>query len=115
MAHICAAVCDLIFAAKIRGTADALGADLLVVRTADQLLVHLDDDTRVVIVDLNLESDDPIDLVRQVKARQLQARLICYVSHVDAELASAAAQAGADDVLPRSRFVRALPELVGSA
>jgi CheY-like chemotaxis protein len=38
--------------------------------------------------------------------------IVCYGSHVDTETFKKARQAGADEVLARSRFVTTLPELI---
>jgi hypothetical protein len=41
--------------------------------------------------------------------------VVAYVSHVNQDLADAARLAGADEVLPRSRFVQVLPDLLSAA
>ena len=56
----------------------------------------------VVIVDLARSGEH----VRAVRAAAPAARIVCFGPHVDDEGASAALAAGADAVLPRSRFFR---------
>jgi hypothetical protein len=59
-------------------------------------------DADVVIVDLARAAG----LVEEVRARVPEARLVCFGPHVDDAAARAATAAGADVVLPRSRFFR---------
>jgi hypothetical protein len=42
---------------------------------------------------------------------RVEARTVGFASHVDADTIAAAEAAGCDEVLPRSRFFRRLPEL----
>ena len=62
----------------------------------------LDADAEVVIVDLARG----VDQVRSVRASHARARIVCYGPHVDDASMDAARVAGADVVLPRSRFFR---------
>ncbi len=113
MSMVCCVVSDLIFATKIRGTAAALGVAVAVVRDRAAMLASLDD-AATVILDLNLEGDDAVELIRLARARSTSPRIIAYCAHVDKDLANAAEEAGADEVMPRSRFVAALPEILTS-
>jgi DNA-binding NarL/FixJ family response regulator len=56
----------------------------------------------VVIIDL---ARGP-QLVPEIRAEMPGVRIVCYGPHVDDEAAEAARAAGADVVLPRSRFFR---------
>ena len=56
----------------------------------------------VVIVDLARFGPE----VAALRAVAPAARLVCFGPHVDEESAAAATEAGADAVLPRSRFFR---------
>jgi DNA-binding NarL/FixJ family response regulator len=56
----------------------------------------------VVIVDLARSGQH----VSAVRGAAPAARIVCFGPHVDDEAASAALEAGADAVLPRSRFFR---------
>ena len=111
MSVVCCVVSDLIFATKIRSTAAALGVEVAVVRDRAAMLLHLDD-AATVILDLNLNSDDAVELIRLARARPAAPRIIAYCAHVDKELATAAEEAGADAVMPRSKFVATLPEIL---
>jgi len=62
----------------------------------------LDATAEVVIIDL---ARGP-QLVAEIRAETPGVRIVCYGPHVDDEAAAAAVAAGADVVLPRSRFFR---------
>jgi DNA-binding NarL/FixJ family response regulator len=62
----------------------------------------LEPDARVVIVDISRGTEQ----VTQVRASCPRARIVCYGPHVDDDAMTAATAAGADVVLPRSRFFR---------
>jgi hypothetical protein len=66
------------------------------------VVFSLRDDAEVVIVDLARGADQ----VAQVRASHPGARIVAYGPHVDDEAMDAAKAAGADVVLPRSRFFR---------
>jgi len=107
-------VSDLIFETKIRSTAQSLGVALSTVRNMASLTAELDRArASLVIVDLNASGADPIVVVAAAKAHAARPRVIAFVSHVDADLALRAQAAGADEVLPRSRFTVELPRILG--
>ena len=62
----------------------------------------LDPEADVVIIDLARGAGQ----VAEVRATCPGARIVCYGPHVDEDAAAAARAAGADVVLPRSRFFR---------
>jgi hypothetical protein len=59
-------------------------------------------DADVVIIDLGRNASD----VATVRTALPSARIVCYGPHVDDASAEAARAAGADVVMPRSRFFR---------
>jgi DNA-binding NarL/FixJ family response regulator len=107
-----ALVTDLFFVTKIKGTADAVGAPLTLARTTEQLLHAIGAGARLAIIDLNATGVDPVDAIRRCKALPDPPRVLAYLSHVQRELAEAAQAAGADEVLPRSKFSADLPALL---
>ena len=111
MSVVCCVVSDLIFATKIRGTAAALGVEIAVVRDRAAMLAQLDD-AAIVILDLNLDGGDAVELIRLARTRSAPPKIVAYCAHVDTDLATAAERAGADEVMPRSKFVAALPEIL---
>ena len=110
---------DLIFATKIRSTAEALGAPSRPARDADALRNRLEqvDDGRAngpvtaVFVDLEL-GPVGLELIRQAKAHDDALAVVAFGSHVAAELLQQAQQHGADFVMPRSMFSSTLPALI---
>lgn len=116
---IFAYVTDLLFSTKITSTGQALGVPVTVARGVDTLIEKLnaasgDDSGGLVIIDLNV-TGDPVDAIRRLKALPSPPRVIAFLSHVQVELATAARNAGADEVMPRSAFSMSLPAILRSA
>lgn len=111
MATICYAVTDLIFATKIRSTAEAVGAVSVPVRTCSELL-EASKDAEIAIIDLHLDTESPIEMIRATRRLPNPPKIVAFLSHVHAELAQAAEEAGADLVLPRSKFTQRLPQIL---
>jgi len=115
MAHpVIVLVDDLMFESRIRATAEAVGCALEVVRTHESLAARLAASPgATVIVDLNAEGTDVIEAIRVTRRMPAPPRTYAYLSHVQVELGQAAQEAGADEVMARSQFVKRLPELLG--
>lgn len=109
---VVALVTDLMFVSKIKGTADALGIPITLVRHADALEQALTEQVRLVIIDLNAESGDPIAAIARCRSAGNPPYVVAFLSHVQRELAAAAQEAGADLVIPRSSLSRDLPQLL---
>ena len=62
----------------------------------------LDPSAEIVIIDLSRDAAQ----VAEIRAAMPSARIVCYGPHVDDDAADAARAAGADLVMPRSRFFR---------
>ncbi|MEK7710979.1 MAG: hypothetical protein AAB341_03700 [Planctomycetota bacterium] len=104
---------DLIFETKIRSTAQALGVNASIVRSVGELPGALNRiRPALVIIDLNSLGASALEAVGIVRSHAAGSHVIAYVSHVDADLASRAEDAGADQVMPRSRFSTGLPPLI---
>jgi hypothetical protein len=99
--RVCALVSDLMDRSKI----GAAVADVTFVRTAGACA-----DADVVIVDLARFGDQ----VSALRAALPSARLIGFGPHVDESSAEAARIAGADTVMPRSKFFRDIAAAIGS-
>jgi hypothetical protein len=99
--RVCALVSDLMDRSKISAAID--GATFA--RTADACA-----DADVVIVDLARFGDQVAPLRAAVPA----GRLVCFGPHVDEASAQAATAAGADAVMPRSKFFRDIAAAIGS-
>ncbi|GMU81792.1 MAG: hypothetical protein AMXMBFR47_16630 [Planctomycetota bacterium] len=111
---ILAVVSDLFFDAKITATARVVGVEVVAVRTIDAAAARLADAAVTgLIVDLSLPAGDPIGFVRAVKASTPGVRVVAFLPHVEADRRRAAKEAGADEVLPRSRFSETLGAILG--
>lgn len=106
---IVALVLDLMFASRVRGAAP----DAVITRSPDSLLEAVGPGTRLVLVDLQAEG--ALDALRGLPGRTEAARVVAWGPHVMEDALEAAREAGADDVMPRGAFVKALPGLVAAA
>src|SRR5690606_2141421 len=110
-----ALVADLIFASRVRGVADAVGARVRTVGSASELLdVARAVSPRLIILDLDARGVDVAGLVEYIKSDPALAAIpvVVFGSHVEGARLRAAREAGADRVLARSAFVRDLPALL---
>jgi DNA-binding NarL/FixJ family response regulator len=103
---IAALTADLMFAARIRGSAPGAVA----VQSLAKLLEVVGSGTRLVLVDL--QAKEGVAAVAGVRERAPGARVVAFAPHVAEDLLSAAREAGADRVMVRGAFVRDLPQLV---
>ena len=113
--RVIAAVSDMFFASKIRGTAEHLNVTVYFARTEAGLFDAAKADVpSLIILDLHDTRLDPFALAARLKAdEQLRAvPLVAFFSHVETELRRRALDAGIDQVLPRSAFTQRLPELL---
>ena len=102
---------DLIFETKIKSTGASLGVAAIIVRNAQELNALLEKQgVRLLIVDLNSGEAAAMEAIRLAKSHGV--RVLAFASHVDADLAAKAGEAGADEVMPRSRFSLQLPALL---
>ncbi len=113
--RIIAAVGDLFFAAKIRGTAEQVGAEASFPKTREALLASANEEPPALFVfDLQATGLDPFEVARALKAdeRLRGVPLVGFFSHVETELQARAREAGFDAVMPRSLFSKRLPEIL---
>ncbi len=107
---------DLIFGERIAVVARAIGVEATVQRGDEALPGGTVGEQRIsrCLVDLNGAGDEPLAVVRRLRAALPGVSMVGYCSHAQRELAEQALVAGCDEVLPRSQFVARLPELIGS-
>jgi len=98
---------DLMFSGRIGATARSLNAAVQIVRDPAALQEL---DGKRVIVDLN--QPDALEAAAAWK-RQRKGEVIGFVSHVDADTIARAKNSGIDRIMPRSKFVNLLPDLLG--
>jgi DNA-binding response OmpR family regulator len=112
---VAAVVCDLLFGTRIGSTARALGIDARIVRDLARLREELERSrTRLVLVDLELPEEQAMGAITAAAGHASRPKVVAFVSHVHEQLAKKAKDAGADEVLPRSRFSYRLPTLLAT-
>ena len=103
---------DLMFSSRIAATARAANVPVALGRDPSRLMAAAPEPSPVLlIVDLNLPG--AINAAIQWKRASPSREVVGFVSHVDAVTIAQARGSGLDRVLPRSRFVEELPELLG--
>lgn len=103
---------DLIFATRIRSTAEALGVPARPARTVERLRELLKEESvSAIIVDLEA-GDVAIDLIDAAATRHPPLRSLAFGPHANMEAFEAAHRAGASQVMPRGRFAEQLPSLL---
>lgn len=113
--RVIAVVDDMFFAAKIRGTAEHLGVDVLFVRNLVNLQKGVGEITPALfIVDLQAQCCDPFAIVESIKSDEqlCDAPVVAFFAHVHVELQRRALASGFDYVMPRSVFTNKLPEIL---
>jgi CheY-like chemotaxis protein len=111
--RVVAACADMLFAARIRGTAQQAGAVVELVGSAAALHAAAAG-ADLVLLDLGARWLRAGEAIRRLKREAATAGVpvVAFVSHVDAGAIGEARDAGADAVLARSAFVRQLPVLL---
>jgi len=110
---VLAVATDLIFETLIRTAAEAQGRSYRAARTIAQLQAELSQGTAVlVLVDMEANGLRPEEAIACCKEQRPAPAVIAYYPHVQTRLAEAATTAGADLVLPRSKFHERLGDLL---
>lgn len=113
--RVLAAVDDLFFASKIRGTAEQLNVTVEFAKKADTLFDLAKAETPdLIILDLNSGKLDAVATARALKSdeRLRAVPLVGFLSHVQTDLMRLARDAGVDRVMPRSAFTARLAEIL---
>jgi CheY-like chemotaxis protein len=116
MDGVVAFVDDLMFLSRIREAARARGLEVTGVRTVPDLLIACRDAPRLVIMDLDRARPPASEALAALRAEPALASLpvVGFFSHVHAERARQAREAGCTRALPRSAFVQELDALLGA-
>jgi len=111
---ILALVGDLMFTVKITEAAKRNGMQVEYVKTDDDFTERMKQKPRLVIMDLNIHTAQPMELIQALKSNPetKQVSVLGYVSHIQGDLKLKAQEAGADLVLARSAFTQSLPQLL---
>src|ERR1051325_3684717 len=113
--RVIAAVSDMFFASKIRGTAEHLNVTVDFARTEAGLFDYAKTEVpSLIILDLHETRFDPVRLAARLKADEhLRAvPVVAFFSHVETELRRKALGAGVEHVLPRSVFTQRLSDIL---
>lgn len=110
---------DLIFATKIRATAEAVGVGSRPARDVQALENRLRcvDDGRLnepvsaVLIDLDL-GEDALTLIDTIKRYDTMIPVVAFGAHVATQLLQSAHDHGADFVMPRGQFTATLPTIL---
>jgi len=113
---------DLIWATRIKRTADAMGIHTRPARDPQTLRQRLaEGPVAALIVDLADETDTPFALIDALTDHlgpdaepqsQPRPRIVAFGPHVDHERLQRARDLGADDVMPRGAFDRNLQDIL---
>jgi CheY-like chemotaxis protein len=116
--RVIAAVSDMFFASKIRGTAEHLNVSVIFARTEAGLFDKAKAEVpSLIILDLHDTRFDPFALAARLKAdEQLRTvPIVAFFSHVETEFRRKALEAGVEHVMPRSIFTQRLAEILTGA
>lgn len=104
---------DLFFTSKVTGTAEALGCRIETLGSKARVLARLEQSRPAVLL-LDLAAGDLVapQAIEQYRALAPGVPCIAFGSHVDTATLQKAAEAGCEQVMPRSRFVNELPALI---
>jgi CheY-like chemotaxis protein len=106
---------DLFFSAKIGATAQSCGVAVEFVKTRRELLEKVRSGSpRLVIVDLNASTTQPLEAIQDLKSdpELRPTSILAFFSHVQTELKERALAIGCDTVIPRSLFSQRLAEIL---
>jgi CheY-like chemotaxis protein len=108
---------DLMFLSRIREAARGAGLEVRPVRRVAELAAALGEGGRLVLVDADSDRLPWAEALGTLRAEASRPRVpvVAFLSHVRADRAAAARDAGCDRVLARSAFVRELPGLMAAA
>ncbi|HZI60481.1 MAG TPA: hypothetical protein VFD62_07205 [Pyrinomonadaceae bacterium] len=118
MSIVLAIVDDMLFASKIRASAEAVGVEVKFVRSMEKLIETAREvKPGLVVVDLHNTKLDPVAVATELKSNEdlRQVRLLGFFSHVQTDLQRNATAAGYDQVIPRSMFARDLGQILATA
>ena len=115
MSTVLAITADLFWQGRIKAAATQLGHHVKVpARALDVTQELLDEDTKLVLVDLNHPRIDFVDTIRLVRGTRWDTHMVCFGHHTDVAKLQKARDTGAKDVWPNSELDRRLPELLAA-
>ena len=109
---------DLMFRSRISSTAKATGVTIAAATTCDAAVTRARElKPGLIILDLDSGRTQPFEVLKQLRADPELAGIptLGFVSHVHADAIRQARALGIGEVLARSAFVGALPEILARA
>ena len=103
---------DLIFKSKVSELSKQFSRGVSAVRDQAGLREALELGATLVLIDLSLPGLDRPAMLSDIQSCGRPVRVVAYFSHVDHELEAQARAEGIAEVLPRSAFVKLLPEIL---
>ena len=113
--RVVAFIDDMFFASKIKEAAKSAGVKVDFIKKVDGFIEDLKiDPPTLIIFDLNSKKLKPLELIKDLHSIQELNKIstLGYFSHVQKDLKREAIEAGFDIVIPRSRFVRELMDIL---
>jgi hypothetical protein len=114
---VCFCAADLLWATRIKSTADALGISCRPTRNLEMLEARLvDSPVRSLIIDLE-SGEAGMSLIWRLRGagadeKAKAVRIVVFGPHVAVEMFAEAKRAGADVVMARGAFASRLPEIL---
>ncbi len=108
---------DLLFITKVKEVATASGARLTVAKSSEVLEQALEASPAGGVVMIDLEKTPlSLEVIHETVSKGVGRswRVCGFFSHIHVESAQMARQYGFQEVMPRSRFVAVLPDLLSS-
>ncbi len=105
---------DLMFISKVKEVAAAAQREVAVVRSLQALEQAIGNSSGPAVLMIDLEKSGIAKSELQEPVARLSSqgwRVVSFFSHVHEEVAGEAVELGLGEVMPRSKFVRVLPEL----
>ncbi|MBX7145502.1 MAG: hypothetical protein K1X79_13715 [Oligoflexia bacterium] len=103
---------DLAFSSKLRAVTQELGIEHQNVRALERWETSLAQTPRTIVIDLGL-GEEALSALQAARLLAPQVRVLAFFPHVETELGERATALGAE-VMPRSRFMRQLAELIAA-
>jgi DNA-binding NarL/FixJ family response regulator len=110
MTKVLALASDLIFSTRIAATAQAQEVSCNVIGSLNEVPDALSQNPSLAFIDLT--TDASIEAIGLIRQHPGTVRIVAFAPHVDTQAIEQARQAGADDVLARSAFVKQLAGLL---
>ena len=113
--RVVAVIDDMFFASKIKEAAKSTGVKADFIKNVDGFIEDLKaDPPTLIIFDLNSKKLKPLELIKDLHSNPELNKVstLGYFSHVQKDLKKEAMEAGFDTVMPRSRFVRELLDIL---